>query len=124
MGSVIAAVASLLVAGKFRKDRRASVLTDLQIYNALPESSEQRRAVLQRIDESLGRIEVDHYMRRDWWSLVLAIIALLSGIAVVIGQLSNQDTAPFWYLPVGAAIVGVSIAAIGFAFPKHYRDPR
>ncbi|MHA7209678.1 hypothetical protein [Arthrobacter sp. MDT1-65] len=116
-------VAALLGLPRFLRDQRSSVLIDLQIYNALPDESSQKKRVLDRIDAQLESLDASRDARRDPTGSALALFLIGSSVIMGLGVIG---TGGWWLalLPVIVFLALIGVAGAAQSFPKRVRDAK
>lgn len=81
--SSLTAVAVAVITSVTNKDRRARLLSDLEILNRLETGSEAHRLLKASIDRRVIATSDTGAKTRNWFSVILGILFLVVGIAVL-----------------------------------------
>lgn len=124
---ILTALATLMAAAlggpRVFKDARSNVLKDLQIYNALPESSAAREPILGRIEAQLETLEQHGEARRRPTGIVLGIVFLA---LAAFGGWYIATVGGWWHLGWPLVLFVFILGAVGFVqdVSKHVRDAK
>ncbi|MEC5152460.1 hypothetical protein [Cryobacterium sp. GrIS_2_6] len=124
---VITAVAVVFAAGistpRLLRDIRTTIAKDIDIYNALPDASTAKAALLARIDVQIGELDTHDKARSQPIGIGLGISFLVIGGALL-WLLILQGGLWWWASPIVLTILVFGLAGLIISSQKVLRDEK